>query len=62
MVCFGRIGVTAAAVICAAVTLAFGGEIDLLVDKLVEKGVLTQGEAQQLITETKEEVRQQNAA
>lgn len=38
------------------------GEIDLLVDKLVEKGVLTQGEAQQLVTETREEVRKENAA
>ncbi len=33
------------------------GEIDILVEKLVGKGVLTHGEAQQILTETKEEVR-----
>lgn len=40
---------------------AGAGEIDILVNKLVEKGVLSQGEAQQVVTETKEEVRKQNA-
>ncbi|MDD5644661.1 MAG: putative porin [bacterium] len=38
------------------------GEIDLLVDKLVEKGILTRGEAQQIITETQEEVRREVAS
>ncbi len=51
----------AAVILCFACTTAWAGEIDLLVNKLVEKGVLSQGEAQQLITETKEEVRKQNA-
>jgi hypothetical protein len=37
------------------------GEIDLLIEKLVEKGVLTHGEAQQIVTETKEEMRTQLA-
>jgi len=37
------------------------GEIDILVQKLVDKGVLSQGEAQQILTETKEEVRAQLA-
>lgn len=35
----------------------FAGEIDILVRKLVEKGVLDHGEAQQILTETKEEMR-----
>jgi hypothetical protein len=40
---------------------SFAGEVDILVQKLVEKGVLTPGDAQQIITETKEEVRLQVA-
>lgn len=39
----------------------FAGEIDILVNKLVEKGYLTPGEAQQIVTETKEEVKQKIA-
>lgn len=41
--------------------LSFAGEVDILVKKLVEKGVLTHGEAQQILTETKEEVRREIA-
>ncbi|MFA5336751.1 MAG: putative porin [Candidatus Omnitrophota bacterium] len=41
--------------------LAFAGEIDLLVQKLVEKGVLSPGEAQQIVTETKEEMKKEIA-
>jgi len=41
--------------------LTFAGEIDILVQKLVEKGVLSHGQAQQIITETKEEIRKENA-
>jgi hypothetical protein len=37
--------------------VAHAGEMDALVNKLVEKGVLTQGEAQQMMTEAKEEAR-----
>jgi len=37
--------------------VSHAGEVDILVQKLVEKGILTAGEAQQIITETKEEVR-----
>jgi len=40
-----------------AVNRAFAGEIDMLVDKLVEKGVLTHDEAQQILTETKEQIK-----
>ena len=40
---------------------AFAGEIDLLVQKLVEKGILSPGEAQQVITETKEEIKKEVA-
>ncbi|MBD3246223.1 MAG: hypothetical protein GF333_04360 [Candidatus Omnitrophica bacterium] len=46
------------AVLCAGLAQPlFAGEIDILVQKLVEKGVLTYGEAQQIMTETKEELR-----
>jgi hypothetical protein len=41
--------------------IAFAGEIDILLQKLVEKGVLTPGEAQQIGTETKEEVKKEIA-
>jgi len=41
---------------------AKAGEVDLLVQKLVEKGVLTAGEGATLITETKEEVKKQLAS
>ncbi len=46
---------------CVLVPRAKAGEIDLLVQKLVEKGILTQGEAQELVTETREEVKKQIA-
>ncbi|MCK4917349.1 MAG: putative porin [Candidatus Omnitrophica bacterium] len=38
-------------------SLLFAGEIDILVDKLVDKGILSSGEAQVILTETKEEIR-----
>lgn len=38
---------------------ARAGEIDILIEKLVEKGILSHGEAQQILTETKEEVRKE---
>ncbi len=41
---------------------SFAGEIDILVEKLVDKGILTYGEAQQIVTETKEQVRAEVAA
>jgi len=40
---------------------AIAGEVDVLVNKLVEKGVLTQGEAQQMLTEAKEDARKEIA-
>lgn len=43
--------------VCASA--GFAGEIDILVQKLVDKGVLTPGEAQEIVTETKEEVKKQ---
>ena len=43
------------------ISTAQAGEIDILVEKLVEKGILTHGEAQQILTETKEEVRKELA-
>ncbi|MBN1793477.1 MAG: putative porin [Candidatus Omnitrophica bacterium] len=51
----------AAAVVLSAIP-ANASEIDILVEKLVAKGVLTHGEAQQVLTETREEVRRQVAA
>ncbi|MDP2922980.1 MAG: putative porin [Candidatus Omnitrophota bacterium] len=48
-----------------AVTLAFianialAGEVDILVRKLVEKGILTPSEARQIIAETKEEAKKE---
>lgn len=50
------------AVLLFAVSNAAAGEIDLLVEKLVEKKILTAGEAQQILTETKEEIRKEIAA
>jgi len=52
--------VFAAAVIiglCVGISSSYAGEIDILLQKLVEKGVLTAGEAQQIGTETKEQVK-----
>ncbi|MFA5157364.1 MAG: putative porin [Candidatus Omnitrophota bacterium] len=45
----------------SGVRLSYAGEIDLLLQKLVEKGVLTPGEAQQIGTETKEQVKKEIA-
>jgi hypothetical protein len=42
--------------------LALAGEIDILVEKLVAKGVLTHGEAQEILTETREEIRAEIAS
>jgi opacity protein-like surface antigen len=41
--------------------VSYAGEIDILLQKLVEKGVLTPGEAQQIGTETKEQVKKEIA-
>jgi hypothetical protein len=43
------------------VRVSYAGEIDILLQKLVEKGVLTAGEAQQIGTETKEQVKKEIA-
>ncbi|MEW6170609.1 MAG: putative porin [Candidatus Omnitrophota bacterium] len=54
-----------AILLCNFATLSLGihysyaGEIDILLQKLVEKGVLTAGEAQQIKTETKEQVKKE---
>ena len=45
------------AALCIGISLSYAGEIDILLQKLVEKGVLTAGEAQQIGTETKEQVK-----
>ncbi|MFH1854094.1 MAG: putative porin [Candidatus Omnitrophota bacterium] len=41
--------------------LCFAGEIDILVAKLVEKGILTQDEAEEIVTETKKELKEETA-
>ena len=43
--------------LCLGAHPSYAGEIDILLQKLVEKGVLTPGEAQQIGTETKEQVK-----
>nr|MBU1328452.1 putative porin [Candidatus Omnitrophota bacterium] len=43
--------------LCIGINSSYAGEIDILLQKLVEKGVLTAGEAQQIGTETKEQVK-----
>jgi len=45
-----------------AVPQLFAGEIDILVDKLVEKGILSRSEANEVLNETKQEVEQQAMA
>ncbi|MFA6217818.1 MAG: putative porin [Candidatus Omnitrophota bacterium] len=49
-------------VVGTGVRTSCAGEIDLLLQKLVEKGVLTAGEAQQIGTETKEQIKAEIAA
>jgi len=52
----------AAIALCIGINSSYAGEIDILLQKLVEKGVLTPGEAQQIGTETKEQVKADIAA
>ena len=42
--------------------VVFAGEIDLLTNKLAEKGVISYGEAQQIMTESREEARKELAS
>jgi len=49
-------------VLSLGVRPSYAGEIDLLLQKLVDKGILTPGEAQQIGTETKEQVKQEISA
>ncbi len=53
--------ITLASVFLFSASSSFAGEIDILVEKLVDKGILSHGEAQQILTETKEEVRKEIA-
>ncbi len=46
-----------AAAFCLFSSAGYAQDLDILLQKLVDKGVLTYGEAQQISTETKEEVR-----
>lgn len=46
---------------CILLKNSFAGEVDILVQKLVEKGILTPGEAQEILVETKEEIKKEIA-
>ncbi|MFA5164320.1 MAG: putative porin [Candidatus Omnitrophota bacterium] len=50
-----------AAGIAGSSACGFAGEVDILVQKLVDKGILTPGDAQQILTETKEEAKKELA-
>jgi len=54
--------VMAGIILLAGAGVSSAGEIDLLLQKLVDKGVLTAGEAQALKTETQEKTKQEIAA
>ncbi len=56
-----RFAVCMAVFVWVGAGYSFAGEVDILVQKLVDKGILSAGEAQQILTETKEEVKRQNA-
>ncbi len=56
------IGFLCLTIIGSAVSCSYAGEIDLLLQKLVEKGVLSAGEAQQIRIETKEQVKAELAS
>ncbi|MFA5094604.1 MAG: putative porin [Candidatus Omnitrophota bacterium] len=45
----------------SAASCSYASDMDILVQKLVDKGVLTPGEGQQILTETKEEIRKEMA-
>ncbi|MCX8082485.1 MAG: putative porin [bacterium] len=47
--------------IIAGVSFSFASEVDRLVEKLVEKGILTEGEAYKILAEAEEEARAQEA-
>ena len=44
------------AALCIGISLSYAGEVDVLVDKLVEKGILTRAEAQLVLDETRQQV------
>ncbi|HOD12635.1 MAG TPA: putative porin [Candidatus Omnitrophota bacterium] len=56
------IAVLALLSVCVMAPQAKAGEVDMLIQKLVEKGILTPGEGATLIVETKEEVKKQLAS
>jgi hypothetical protein len=47
--------------ICLSGKLSYAGEVDILLQKLVEKGILTAGEAQEVKVETQEQVKKEIA-
>lgn len=57
----GRIVGLGVVALCLLSKSALAGEMDLLLQKLVEKGVLSAGEAQQIATETREQVKKETA-
>ncbi|MFH0754482.1 MAG: putative porin [Candidatus Omnitrophota bacterium] len=53
-------GLVMVAALSLAIPSARAGEVDLLIQKLVDKGVLSPGEGQEILVETKEEIKKQN--
>ena len=56
-----RVFMVFVAAVCFTISYAWAGEVEILVQKLVDKGILTQGEGAQVLAETKEEVRKEVA-
>lgn len=55
--CVQRVCMVLLMVLCLGQGVVFAGEIDILLQKLVDKGVLTAGEAQEIKTETQEQIK-----
>jgi hypothetical protein len=52
-----KMRIVMAVLLMLSATIAYAGEIDILINNLAEKGIITYGEAQQLMTEGKETAR-----
>ena len=46
---------------CLGISPSYAGEIDILLEKLVEKGVVSAGESQEIKTQTQEKIKKENA-
>lgn len=59
---FTLILISAVITLGAGMRLSYAGEVDILLRKLVEKGILSAGEAQEIKTETQEQVKKEIAS